>query len=651
MRALLSLVLRGTVAATAVALAAATPPPRAEPTLNVGRMTLHRCTQASAWCGPLLRSLDPAGGGGQIAIYFEYYPHSSAGPAAGTLVATEGGPGFPATASRDEYLSLFAPLRNDHDVLIMDNRGTGRSAAIDCPVLQQAPALTVEGIGACGRFLGARAHFFGTAFAADDLEALLEALALERVSLYGDSYGTYTAQVFALRHPRKLRALILDGAYPLDDDPWYPGYAPAMRNKFDRACERVPACRALRGSAIEHIAPALALLRRAPFAAQVRYGDGRFADFTASASALATVMFGSSPPYATLRETDAAARAFTAGDRVPLLRLMAETLSSVDSREATRSPQLFSAGLEAAVFCEDERQIFDMALAPERRRAALANLIAQRKAQAPDTYAPFTIDEYRGLPPDYAYIDQCVDWPAVPQSAVALTLAHDRYPGVPVLVVSGELDNITTVAEGAAAAAHFPHAHHVVIANGFHVNALPHGRSACAAQLVRRFIETLSTGDESCAASVPEVRLVPRFARHVGELAPAAALPGNAASEDALRGVTAVLLTSEDVIARARDNGAGEGIGLRGGSFSVVAAGEGYRLELRGVRWCEDLAVSGRIDWPGRSGSVHASLELAVPAGTDGKLEAGWAEGVSSARATVHGILDGKRVSAEAPAP
>src|SRR4029077_2642700 len=99
----------------------------------------------------------------------------------------------------------------------------------------------------------------------------------------------------------------------------------------------------------------------------------------------------------------------------------------------------------------------------------------------------------------------CVRWPGRTAASPATTLvpAGARYPHVPVLVVSGELDNMTSVADGTAAAARFPLSHHVVIANSFHVNALPHARSECAAMLVRRFLQDLATGDESCAAAVP----------------------------------------------------------------------------------------------------------------------------------------------------
>ena len=638
------------------ALAALTAPPALADgaTLQVGRLTLHRCETAAPWCAFLERPLDPGGAvAGTIPIYFEYYPHTASGPAAGTLVATEGGPGYPATESRDDYLSLYAPLRPHYDVIIMDNRGTGRSGAIDCRQLQNAPALTERDVGACGRSLGSAAPFYRTAFASDDLAAILEALGAGPVGLYGNSYGTYFAQVFALRHRELVRALVLDGADPLDgpDFPWYPHYAPAMRAKFNLACQRDPACSALPGSSLEHIAPALGKLRSAPFAADVRYGDGRTWRVTADASALAIVMFGGSPAFATVRELDAAARAFTAGDSLPMLRLMAETASSVDSRDPTHAAVSFSAGLAAAVACQDPPQIFDMHLPVAQRITARDRLIAERERDAPATYGPFTLAEYRRIPLDYAFIDECVEWPpppALPPSP--LSFPATSYPDVPVLVISGELDNMTSVADGDVAAGHFPHARHVVIANSFHVNALPHARSDCAAVLVRRFMQTLATGDESCAAAVPAVRLVPRFARAAHELVPARASAGNRAGEEALRVVSAALLTAEDVIARAVEHGAGPGTGLRGGTYAAAAAGEGYRLTLADIRWTEDVAVSGRIEAPRRSGVVRAQLELRSPAG-GGSLGLEWPEGVSGARATARGSLGGVPVVAEAPAP
>ncbi|MBV8402870.1 MAG: alpha/beta hydrolase [Gammaproteobacteria bacterium] len=621
--------------------------------LQVGTMTLHRCQAVGTWCGTLRRPLDPSGQvPGTLPIYFEYYAHTLAGAAAGTLVAAEGGPGYPTTDSREDYLALFGPLRGNYDVVLMDYRGTGRSGAIDCKKLQRVPQLTEEAIGECGRSLGAAAPLYSTSLAADDLAALLEALGIERIGLYGDSYGTYFAQVFALRHPERMRSLVLDGAYPLSgpDYAWYPHIAPAMRRKFDVACERTPACNAIAGTSMKHLAPALAQLRAHPFAAHVRYGAGRNLDFTADASALAILMFGGYPAYATVRELDAAARAFADGDRAPLLRLMAETFAAVESRDATADPVKFSAGLAAAIWCTDPPHIFDMHLPPQERVAARDRIIAERKVKAPDTYAPFTIDEYRRMPLDYAYIDQCVRWPAAAPGSSPLTFEGVSYPTVPLLVISGELDDQTSVASGAAAAQRFPRSRHIIIANGFHVNALPRARSECGAALVRQFMTELKVGDVSCASTLPPVPLVPRFARHLHELAPATAVAGNEADKEVLRAVSAVLLTAADVIVRAAENGPGAGIGLRGGTFAAVRQGGGYRITLKDVRWTEDLTASGRIDWPGRTGVVRAELKVHSPGGS-GELALSWTEGAAGARATVRGTLEGSKVAAEAAAP
>ena len=304
----------------------------------------------------------------------------------------------------------------------------------------------------------------------------------------------------------------------------------------------------------------------------------------------------------------------------------------------------------AAVFCQDAPQIFDMHLPPAQRVVARDRIIAERKMSAPDTYAPFTIDEYRRMPLDYAFIDECVRWPALAAGATPLAFAGTRPPQVPVLVISGEFDNMTSVADGAAAAAQFSRARHIVIANSFHVNALPRARTACGATLVRRFMSELAVEDEHCAASVPPLTLVPRFARAVHELDPAQALAGHEAGEEALRVVSATLLTCADVMTRAAEAGMGPGIGLRGGTFTVARRDAGYRLTLHQVRWTDDLAVSGNLDLTGSRGGARADLELQTSQGP-GELQLTWPQGMSEAHIDARGTLGGKVVAAQALPP
>ena len=632
-------------------------PAAARETLKVGSLDLRPCQSVHAYCGTLDRPLDPTGAvPGRISIYFEYYPHSGTVTAAGTLVATEGGPGYPATLSRDDYLALFKPLQTDHDVLLMDNRGTGRSGAIDCHALQTAEKWTIELTAACGRSLGERAPLYSTAYAADDLAAVLKALAISRIDLYGDSYGTYFEQVFAVRHPDTLRSIVLDGAYPLNgpDYAWYPSYAPAMRDKFNIACRRFAPCAAIPGDSMSHIQPLLDELRSHPFAARAADSDGKQRDFMADASQLTIVMFGSAPSFATARELDAAARAFVAGDRVPVLRLMAETISAVDSRDPTADATQWSAGLAAAVMCQDPPQIFDMRLGTAQRLADRDRAIAERKRTLPRTYAPFTIDEYRGMPLDYSFIDQCVEWPIAPASHPAsnVVAADAQYPDIPALIISGELDNMTTTADGALVTAAFKHGTQIHIANSFHVNALPRARSDCAARIARRFISSLTVGDTSCASEVPALRLVPRFARHASQLEAAVPVAGNRADAEQLRWVSAAVMTAGDVLARLGGNSTGRGVGLRGGTFRVVNDASTAHVSLSGVRWTEDATISGNIDKSlARRGTVHATLQVAGPTEFSGELRVEWPEGAAGSDAMIRGKLGDAAVLARTPAP
>ncbi len=83
----------------------------------------------------------------------------------------------------------------------------------------------------------------------------------------------------------------------------------------------------------------------------------------------------------------------------------------------------------------------------------------------------------------------------------------------------------------------------------------------------------------------------------------------------------------------------------------MTESGAGYHLSLHAVRWTSDVAVSGDLDWPGRTGDVHANVTLEGPPGASGTLELEWPEGVAGARATARGTLGTQAVAAQAPAP
>ena len=140
----------------------------------------------------------------------------------------------PATARPappSSYAEMYGPLLDRRNLLLVDQRGTGRSEPIDCPPLQDLKGDYAPAAAACGAALGARADDYSTALSADDLAAVVDALGLGPVDVYGDSYGTFFAQVYAGRHPEQVRSVVLDSAYPTyGEDAWYATQGPAMRD-------------------------------------------------------------------------------------------------------------------------------------------------------------------------------------------------------------------------------------------------------------------------------------------------------------------------------------------------------------------------------------------------------------------------------------
>jgi len=155
-----------------------------------------------------------------------------------------------------------------------------------------------------------------------------------------------------------------------------------------------------------------------------------------------------------------------------------------------------------------------------------------------------------------------------------------------------------------------------------------------------------------CAAEAPPVRLVGRFARRAAELEPAQALASNRASDLQLRFVSAAVLTAGDVATRLVLCSSGHGMGLRGGRFSLVEHDRMQVAKLDGVRWTEDVAVSGTLEKTvGPEGRVQAHLQLAGADALDGVLDIVWNDAATDAVAEINGSLGGVRVAARMQAP
>ncbi|MBV9232881.1 MAG: alpha/beta fold hydrolase [Candidatus Eremiobacteraeota bacterium] len=607
------------------------------PAIAAAAPTLRRCLGGDYYCGTVRVPLDPARQvKGKIGIAFALRPHSDQRQKTqGTIVAVEGGPGYPSIGSRSLYRALYAPLLKTRDLIMVDNRGTGRSEAIYCEALQRAPVMRLPQVTQCGAQLVRRSDLYGTAIGTDDLAAVLDALHVAKVDIYGDSYGSFFVQAFAGRHPRKVRTIVLDGAYQVvGGSAWYPSTGPTLQSAFDLACERSPVCAALPGSSMDRIRALLKQLRDEPS--------------TVTPSGLAFVMDTAGLDPIAYRDLDAAARAYVnEHDRVPLERLVDEAYSQEEG--AGGRARSYSQGLFAAASCSDNPQAYDMRLPPTQRMAQWRRVLERKRDKDPRLYAPFTIDEFLGMPIDYSYVPLCLTWP-VPSRAHPPgqpVPPATEFPNVPVLVLNGDLDTITTPAEGAHAAELFPRATHVIVANTGHVTALG-DYYGCASSIVRTFTESQRV-DRECAARVPALHLVPSFARTVNEVTPATPLPGNGATPRELRTAAAAALAAADVVTRAYQFGLASGSGLRGGAYSATATGTTTSATLTQVRWTNDVDVSGTARLDARTANVSADVALGGAAG--GTLHAAWKIVGSAAQAQLTGTIDGNALHATMPAP
>jgi pimeloyl-ACP methyl ester carboxylesterase len=604
------------------------------------RPHFHACRDAApgARCGyvrvPLDRS-SPAGA--KLRIGFELYRRSDRKrPALGTLVDVEGGPGYSTTDSRDYYLALGRPLMDRRDLLLVDLRGTGLSGALDCKALHRTVAHYVKRAGRCANQLGARVDRYNTRASADDLADVLDALGIGKVDYYGDSYGTYFGQSFAINHPDRLRSLVLDGAYPLPGtDPAFGDLAEATWRALRLVCARRPDCAARGEDPVAVLARFVQRIRAHPVTGIGIDADGARVRVRLDVDAMTTIAQSGYGDIVIYRDLLAAIRAFEDGDRAPMLRLVAET-RFVPEASPVRS---WSEGLYLAVTCHDYPQLWDPA-APLATR--VQQLAAARAALPAAEFFPFTGTEWTSLP--YEGATACLRWPG-PRRPEPPAPPGAAYPDVPTLVINGDLDNITASSGARVVAARFPHSTFVETQNTIHVSALG-DRDHCAAPLARRFVRTLSAGDTSCASRIAEVRVVARFPRRASGAAPARATAGNRVGARGRRIAAVAAATVADTIERWKLNYSGSGRGLRGGRWSYT--GEHFvRFTFRGARFTRDVPVSGTATWRLRTGAVRA--RLTIPG--SGRLRARWNVSRPLTVARLDGRLGGRALRASMLAP
>jgi pimeloyl-ACP methyl ester carboxylesterase len=175
------------------------------------------------------------------------------------VVYISGGPGSPLTIYADHKARTpYAPGR---DLILVDQRGTGRSEPSLCPNLDGAfldAAVAVatdpsDDALARRRTVYAACHAaataqgfdlkdFGTSVTVADFEWVRRALGVERWNVYGESYGTTVAMTLVALHPDTVRSAVLDSIYPPDPTPMQSANVADALDAFFRYCTGDQAC-------------------------------------------------------------------------------------------------------------------------------------------------------------------------------------------------------------------------------------------------------------------------------------------------------------------------------------------------------------------------------------------------------------------------
>ena len=583
---------------------------------------------------------------------------SRSGPATSAILQNYGGAAS-TTARRWLAFYFFGENLDEHDLLLIDDRGRGLSTTIDCEALQHGAVPFAQASAECAAQLGLAASRFGTGEIAQDTDAVREALGYDKVDYVGWSRGGHDVEAYATRFGEHLRSIVLDA--PMGSPFLDPLQLDRVRVQGDRRlvrleCQRSPTC------APDHPFPEaeLALLvqsvRLRPVEGDAYDALGNPRHVRVDEEVLLNSMIDNpSGNFVSSGEILAAGAALRRGDPLPLVRLAADMPPWTVEWDAG-DPTVYSTGALYATACVDSRQHWDWSAPVAERQAQYAAAI---RALPPWFFFPFSKKAVTGDAYDFAG-KQCLWW-EVPTPPSPIVPKHPRYPHVPTLVLSGDIDQHVPPEFASRVAQLYPDAIFVPVAGAGHVAMV---WSTCAARLASEFIRNLEVADTSCAAT-PDVvwPAVGRFPRLAHDARPADVDPsgGNEIGIAGRKVVTAALAAATDALQRTVLMYTSGGRGLRGGTFATdYGDWSTWTLTLTDCAFAEDVTVTGEVRfspsnpaWLGTGGDGSFTADLAVdgPGGLDGHLqvEGKWQAQGPVGKFKITGTLDGKNVAVLVP--
>ena len=586
------------VAALATGVAGATAGPA------VAIPSLSRCPvpQPGFGCGTLSVPLDhfaPAGQGARLRLRFAAQRRAAAG--AGLLIALSGGPGQSSVDAASVFESSLQPALRRYRLVVLDQRGTGRSGALNCPSVQGLRALDSfrpAAIAACAQRIGPRRAFFSTVDTVLDLERLRAAFGAPRVALMGISYGTHVALQYARAFPTHVDRLILDSIVgPDGPDPLLLDTVRALPRVLREQCAD-RRCRGITADPVADVAAVGARLRSKPLRGAVfdRRGRRRITAYRSEDELAYLLLSGDQNPdlQAALPGAIAAAHRH---DPSLLLRLRR-------IGDGARTPvRDLSFGLNVTTGCFDPALPYPLDADPAQRRALALAAVA---AVPPADLGPFDT----GTVLRTSYADDCLQWPAGPRRPPYT----GPLPDVPALLLGGRLDLRTPVENALHTAAELPRSTLVDVPGTGH-DTVDTDLTGCVESALRRFFGGRQVR-RPCSGRTNAVRPFPRPPRTLRDFRSAPGVGGDRGR--ALFAVLDTLLDARVTSLQAVLAGlSARGGGLHGGGFDAGSGLDG-NLRLRRYAYLSGLRVTGRID--DGSGAPVGTVRVNGPRGTSGVL-------------------------------
>ena len=600
-------------------------------------LTYSPCPENTAFsCAPVSVPLDRSGKtAGTLSLTVERKAAGTA-QASSAVIALAGGPGQAADPLAEQLATAIAPALSTRDLLVFDQRGTGRSTPLNCPVFDDTAALESAGEAALGSLvelcalqIGPVRGAFTTQESVEDIEAIRHQAGYKKLVLYGTSYGTKVALEYAERYPQHVESLVLDSVVPsTGPEAFGVDRLQAITPVMDELCSN-RACAGITSNPVGDLARLIAKLRKRPISGSAFDGSGKRHSVSLGELDLLNILEAGDLNPALRALLPAAVHSALNGDPDPLLRLNLITDGLVPSIPIKPDPEAEKVSKE-----EENNALFiatscEETLFPWQRAASaptrLGEASAALKALPSTDFYPFDAEAALGD----SLIPVCASWP----DAAAAPPAQTALPNVPTLILSGEQDMRTPTSGAKAVAALIPDSQLLTVPYTGH-SVLGSDFSGCAQSAVAAFFA--GTPVQPCSTSTPNTfaptPVAPRKLAYVKSPAGLSGKPGRTltavldAIVDLDRQVVAATLQAEQEL----PSGASFG-GLRGGYARLTSTA----ATMKGFSFVSGVALNGTF--PVKNHELQpATIRISGTAASRGTVHL-------SADKRVSGTLGGKR--------